>query len=144
MRSIRILLLVGMVVVTLSGCVTASQSVPLPDLNASIDDESKARIYVLRPSSMGSAVPFNVFENDIKMGVLGPDSFLCWEREPGLIEISVKSENLSKVSLDVEAGNVYYIKANVQMGVLKARVKLETLDENTGSELVGKCKPVQQ
>ena len=139
MRSGLVLLLVCIVVSSFSGCVTTRQSAPMPDLNMAIDDASMARIYVVRPAGVGTAVPFNIYENGVHMGVLGTNSFLCWERDPGLIEVSAKSENESKVSLQVESGNAYYIKASPRMGLLKARVHLETTDVSTGMKLVGKC-----
>lgn len=128
----------------LSGCVTTRQVAPLPDLTVDIADAAMARIYVLRPATVGSAIPFDIYANDTQIGVLGPDSFLCWESAPGTIELLAKSENSNKLSLTTEASNVYYVHAHVRMGVVMARVKLELLDEDKGKEILAKCKPAKE
>lgn len=130
--------------VVLSGCVTTRQVAPLPDLTVDIADAAMARVYVLRPATVGSAVPFDIYANDTHIGVLGPDSFLCWESAPGTIELLAKSENSNTLSLTTEAGNIYYVHAHVRMGVVMARVKLELLDEAKGKEVLAKCKPAKE
>lgn len=142
MKAFAVILVVC--VLTLSGCVTTRQVAPLPDLSVDIADSTLARIYVLRPATVGSAIPFDIYESGNHVGVLGPDSFLCWEREPADVEISAKSENESKISLKTEAGKIYYVHAHVRMGVVMARVKLEQLDEAKGKEVLAKCKPAKE
>lgn len=123
------------------GCATTYQSVPLPDLNKEIENPEMGRIYVVRPSGFGSGISMSIMDNDRKIGETGPNGFLCWERERGKAEIVGKAENTSKVSLDVNSGNVYYIHQHVQLGLLFARNKLEVVDKEKGEKFLGKCKP---
>jgi hypothetical protein len=44
----------------LVGCASPRQFVPMPDQSKTIEDPSKGRIYVIRPSSFGGAVGMNV------------------------------------------------------------------------------------
>jgi len=134
-------LLLGASIALLSGCASTRQLVPLPDQTKSVEDVSKARIYVVRPTSFGGAVSMAVLDGETKIGDTGPNGYLCWERTPGDTEIQSKSENTAKLPLKCEAGAVYYIKQHVIMGVMIARTKLSLLTDAEGKERVLKCKP---
>ena len=75
------------------------------------------------------------------IGEIGPNGYLCWERQPGDSEIVSKAENTSKLALKTEKGTVYYIQQHVQLGILFARNKLTLLSEAEGNEKLKKCKP---
>lgn len=124
-----------------AGCATTGQSVLIPDLNKEIEDSEKGRIYVIRPTAFGFGTSMRITDNGRFVGFTGPKGYLCWEREPGEAEIACKAENTSKVSLDVNKGKVYYIRQHMQMGLLRARNKLEVVNEEKGKELLQKCKP---
>ena len=125
----------------LSGCASTHQFVALPDQTKSIDNHEKARIYVMRPESIGCAVSMEVKDNEQVIGKTGGHGFLCWERQPGKVTISGSAENTSTVDLEVAKGLSYYIWQEVKMGILMARNKLQILDEPKGKEMLGKCKP---
>ena len=125
----------------LAGCAGTKQFVPLPDQTKAIDDPTKGRIYVMRPSSLGSAVGMNVADGGNPIGKTGPKGFLCWEREPGDVVVSSASENTSRVSLPVRPGSVHYIVQHIRMGFWIARTDLETVDEERGRKELKKCKP---
>jgi hypothetical protein len=124
-----------------AGCASTRQLVPLPDQKRTIDDPSKGRIYVLRPTSFGGAVSIAVHDGPRLIGHTGGGGFLCWEREAGETEISGHAENTSTIDLKVEGGRSYYIEQHVRYGVWRARNELELLDERRGKALLGDCKP---
>jgi hypothetical protein len=125
-----------------TGCASTKQFVPLPDQNKLVGAD-KARIYVVRPTTMGCGVPMKVSDGGQLIGQTGPKSYLCWERNPGAVEITSKAENKAKLPLNAEPGKAYYIQQHVRMGILYARNKLTLLNEAEGKEMVSKCSPAK-
>ena len=138
----RTIQLCGLIMVLLLGvgCASTQQRVPFPDQDVRIEDPSMARIYVLRPSSVGGAVTMRVRDNDQEIGSTGPRGYLCWEREPGEVELVGRAENTFRLPLSVEAGEVYYIEQQVRMGILFARNRLRKLNEERGKGLLERCR----
>jgi len=124
-----------------AGCASTTQYVPLPDQSQRIEDPSKARIYVVRPTAFGGVVTFKVNDGDMLIGKTGPNGYLCWERPSGQMEVIGKAENTSRLPVDVEQGTVYYIQQHVRMGIMSARNELSLLSETEGKSKVSKCKP---
>jgi len=135
------LIIVAACMAFLAGCASTTQYVPLPDQSKRIEDSSKARIYVVRPTSFGGAVSFKVNDGDTLIGNTGPNGYLCWERPGGQMEVIGKAENTSRLPVDVEQGTVYYIQQHVRMGIMMSRNELSLLSEAEGKSKVSKCKP---
>jgi hypothetical protein len=101
-----------------TGCASTAQFVRLPEQSVKVEDRTLARIYVVRPTILGGITSGSVSDGETVVGVLGPRSFLCWEREPGALEIVWNAEHrgwgetdvITRLSLNVEAGRVYYVK----------------------------------
>jgi hypothetical protein len=128
------------VVLGLVGCAPTKQFVPLPDQNVQIEDTTKARIYVLRPTTFGSAVNMKITDGNISIGLTGPNGYLCWERDAENTIISGKSENTSSLPIVAEKGKSYFINQEIQLGLIIARNKLTLLEEKKGKMLLMKCK----
>ena len=137
MKKNSLILLICLIFVS---CATTTQFVKYPD-KASVDKET-AKIYVIRPSSFGSAVTFNIFQDEKPVGKLGPKSFLLWEvkTNTGAVKIESKSENTSLITIDPQPGKNYYIIQKVQMGIVIARTKLELIPESEATEYLKKLK----
>lgn len=126
----------------LSGCASTTQYVKAPSDNntgESMNNETMAQIYVLRPSSFGSAITFKIYQGERFIGELGPKSYLSWEVDPanGEIDVISKAENYSVLSVAPKVGKTYYIKQKVKMGWVMARTDLEWLTEE---EAIGMLK----
>src|ERR1041385_7651442 len=140
----RLLCLASCVVTLfLVGCSSSVQYVHMPDLSKKIDDPTKGRIYVMRPSSLGYAVGMNVSDGGNPIGSTGAQGFLCWERDPGDVVVSSTSENTSRVSLDVRPGNIHYIVQHIRMGIWVARTDMEVVSDEQGRNELKKCKPAK-
>ncbi|MEL0456679.1 DUF2846 domain-containing protein [Flavobacteriaceae bacterium SZ-1-7] len=129
----------------LVGCAATTQYVQVSDSNKKSNNyssETMAQIYVLRPSSFGSAITFKIYQNEKFIGELGPNSYLAWQVDSanGQIEVISKSENYSVLSVTPEAGKTYYIKQKVKMGWIMARTDLELLSEEEAVEMLKKLK----
>ncbi len=125
----------------LVGCASAKQYVAMPDQNVSIEDPSKGRIYVIRPSSYGYAIPMSISDNNQLIGDTGPNSYLCWEREPAEITINGKSENNSWIKLSLTAGETRYIMQHIQLGFALPRNRLEEINQEKALKYLKKAKP---
>jgi hypothetical protein len=131
------------VALQLVGCAGTKQFVPMPDQSKAIEDPSKGRIYLMRPSSYGGAVGMNVADGGNPIGSTGPGGYLCWEREPGDVIVSSTAENTSRVSLPVRPGSIHYILQRIRMGIWMARTELEVIDEEQAKKELKRCKPAK-
>lgn len=122
-----------------SGCVSTRQYVPFPDQTVDLVNPEMSRIYIMRPSWLACAVPMHVKDGNLPIGKTGAQGFLCWERAPGEVELSSKSENTSRLNFTAERGEAYYILQSVQMGILIARTKLGHVSPEYGKETLGDC-----
>lgn len=102
-----------------------------------------AVVYVFRNSSLGMAVGMNVALDGEKIGRTGAKRYIRTEVQPGSHTISCRSETVSEVTFDAEAGKVYYVWQQIKMGAFIARNKLQIVDEATGQKGVQQCKPVE-
>lgn len=141
MKKTALFLVVALIFILGTGCAATKQAVSIPNLDQPFGNSQNGRIYVVRPSGLGSAISMRITDNGQYIGSTGPGGFLCWDRDPGQAEIIGKAENTSKVSLNVNEGKVYYILQHVQMGLFFARNKLEVVNEQEGKRNLQKCKP---
>jgi hypothetical protein len=122
------------------GCASTVQYVKFPDQSKIIEDTTKARIYVLRPVSAGSAISMEVKDNNVAIGKTGPNGYLCWEREAGKITITGKAENTSMLELEVVPNTVYYVQQQVKPGFFIARNKLIMVPQDKIEKFKKRCK----
>lgn len=112
----------------------ASYSLP----KAAVAD--KGLVYVVRPSNVGMLVRFNVFlddkEADSEMGYNRGNQYIYFFVTPGKHVISSKAENWADMPINVKAGEVVYLKQEVEMGFAVARNSLKVLSDLEGRYLV--------
>ena len=132
--------LIIVVSLILSSCASTFQYNKIAQPNS--NDKEMATIYVLRPSSFGSAIKFGVYQDEKLIGKLGPKSYLAWTVKPDGKELTImsKSENKDMLTINPQAGKTYYIKQKVKMGIAIARTGLEFIEENEGKEILRKLK----
>lgn len=100
----------------------------------------KALVYVVRPSNAGMAVRFNVFldnqEPASEMGYNRGNQYIYFYVTPGQHVISSKAENWATLNVTAKAGEVLYVKQEVEIGFVMARNSLVPLNELQGRYLV--------
>jgi len=122
------------------GCATtSSQFATIPDTTKKIDDPQKARIYVLRPSDYGKGSRMRVYDGDTKVGLTDGVSYLCWERDPGMMALRDNSDNKAHIEINAEAGHVYYVLEKLSAGWWNYRSELNELSEEDGLHDLHKC-----
>ena len=82
----------------------------------------KALVYFMRPSGIGFAIHFQIWDRKTLIGLSQAKSYFAYECEPGKHFFVGRAENKRGVEADLEAGKTYYIIAQVKLGGWKARM----------------------
>ena len=104
----------------------------------------KAVVYFVRASSTGFAINFSYFDSDKLFGLFAGKGYIRYECSPGTHIFWARSENKDFVEAEVEAGKIYFIEAIVQMGWVKAQVRLQPLDPNNKKKMKGILKVINK
>jgi hypothetical protein len=118
--------------VLMSGCAGSSQYMvkATPPTGSSPE---KALVYFMRPSGMGFAINFQIWDSDHFVGLSQAKSYFAYECDPGKHLFIGIAENRVAIEADLVAGRSYYIGTNVRVGAWKARMDFTPVTQ--GSEL---------
>ncbi|SER11381.1 DUF2846 domain-containing protein [Sphingobium sp. YR768] len=106
--------------------------------------DGKGKIVFFRKGGfVGSAISCAVHEKGEKLTSLPPGKFAVVYAEPGIHEYSVKSEATDTLRLEIEPGETYYSKCNIQMGIMAGRPNLSPADKAAFDAMSAKLKPVE-
>jgi len=128
-----------------SGCA----SVPMASADADAAaktykvEPGKANVYIYRNENFGAAVKLPVLIDNVAVGDTAANTYLFKQVDPGNHIITSKAEHDSKLSLDAEAGQNYFIWQEVKMGLWAAGSELHLVDEAKGKAGVAECKLVE-
>ena len=125
----------------LFGCAT----LPRPDeMKAAIatyqlpklPEEGKAIVYVVRPSSLGTVIRFNVFidnqEPESEMGYTRGTQYIYFNLTPGDHQILSKAENWAETNVSAKVGDIIFIQQEPSMGIIMARNSIFKLQDYEG------------
>jgi len=85
----------------------------------------KGQVVFFRPSNlMGMALSFSVHEGEKGIGKLGNGSYFVHVAEPGQHLFTIQSEVTDKLTLEIDAGETYYVKQTIGVGVVAGRPRL--------------------
>lgn len=125
------------VIFLLAGCATLGPTYQKVDM---IPEES-ALVYVYRPKSfVGGGVSYTVHADGQTVTKLVNGGYYPYFSPPGEVEFWAKTESKSSVTLDVRAGETYFIKGTVGVGFLMGRPHLMQVDAATGQAEIAECK----
>lgn len=103
--------------------------------------DGKGQIVFFRPSKMmGAALGFKVREGEVELGKLRNGKYFVASVEPGIHEYTVHSETKDVLTIEVEAGETYYVQGTLGMGVIAGRPNLSPSDEETFNGMAKKLK----
>jgi len=92
--------------------------------------EGKGQVVFFRPSNMlGMALSFSVHEGDKGIGKLGNGSYFVHVAEPGPHLFTIQSEVTDKLTLEVDAGETYYVKQTIGVGIVAGRPRLSPAEQ---------------
>jgi len=122
--SFRSTLVLLVMVLGLSGCASSmmlkADSILSPGPNYAV-------VNFLRPSALGGAIKFGIWDRDNFIGILTPRNYIQYKASPGEHLFMARAENWAVIKATVAAGKTYYILAAPRMGVWKARVAMEVV-----------------
>ena len=104
----------------------------LPEL----PEAGKAIVYVVRPSSVGSLIRFNVFVDDeeasSEMGFTRGSEYIYFNLMPGSHRILSKAENWAEATVTDNEGGIIFIQQDAEMGLIMARNSIFQLPDYQG------------
>lgn len=141
----RRILLGTLLAVASVGLISGCASLPSPEAMKAetanytlpkLPDEGKAIVYVVRPSSVGALIRFNVFvdnqEDASEVGFTRGSQYIYFQVPPGERKIFSKAENWAETNLTVRAGDILFIQQEPSMGLIMARNSMFKLEDYQG------------
>lgn len=105
----------------IAGCAGSSQymakATPVTGPSA-----GKALVYFMRPSGLGFAINFQIWDGDKFIGLSQAKSYFGYQCNPGKHLFVGIAENKRGIDAELEAGKSYYIITQVRMGGWRARM----------------------
>ncbi len=125
----------------LSGCATLGPAYK-PESQSQAD---KATIYVYREASLfGGGMTYMVSANGVPIASLPAGGYFVYHAPPGKVQLSAKSEAATSVTVEANAGEVYYVKGTVGLGILVGRPHLKLVSKEVGEKEIASCKLVPE
>ena len=139
MKLSRLFILVISAGVALSTISIPAQSADIPAVEA---DKGLVVFYRLRKAA-GAAIRFNMQHNGSSIGNLTNGTVMYRHVEPGEHRFSVQSPSIDgkdAVSLNIDAGKIYYIKGEILWGWPAGRTKFTLVSESEAQADLKKLK----
>lgn len=125
---------------------TASADPLSAEIRAAIGpaDASTGKVVFFRPSRFaGAAVGFKVREGETELGKLRNGRFFSLDVEPGTHEYTVHSEAKDVTTLEIEAGETYFVEGRMNMGFMVGRPNLTPSGVEAFEAALAKLKPAE-
>ena len=135
---IRTILALAGIGLLLGGCASGPKFTPDTTVPA-----NRAAVYVYRPGTLGAAVQPNVTANGVPLAALKPQGYFVYHAAPGELELTAHTEAKSSVTLDIKAGETYYVKGSIGMGFFVGHPHLLIVSNDVGAKEIGECKLVE-
>jgi hypothetical protein len=116
----------------LAGCAGSSRYMVKADPPTAGPPPDQAIVYVMRPSGMGFAINFQIWDRDRFIGLSQAKSYFAYPCAPGKHLFIGIAENKVAVEADLAPGKSYYILTDPRMGGWRARLAMEPVTR--GSE----------
>lgn len=101
-----------------------------------LPEKGKAIVYIVRPSSVGTLVRFNVYVDDkepeSEMGYTRGSQYIYFNLTPGDHQILSKAENWAELNVSAKAGDIIFIQQDAQMGIIMARNSISKMQDYEG------------
>lgn len=102
-----------------------------------------SQVYVYRNETLGAALSMPVTVNGKLAGETGPNSFFKFDLPAGSHTLTSQGDT-SKLTLQTEAGKLYFVWQEVKMGVMSGGSKLQSVPEAQGKKGVLECSLIKQ
>lgn len=123
-------LILGLLFLFLTGC-AGSSGYMVKATPTEGPAQGKAMVYFMRPSGMGFAINFQIWDGTYFVGLSQAKSYFAYQCDPGKHLFLGIAENKAAIEADLNAGKSYYIGTNVRMGAMKARINFTPVTRNS-------------
>ena len=120
MKTVTNCILVLMILVFM-GC-AGSSSYMQPATTVLKPTSDKAVVYFMRPSGIGFAINFQIWDGERFIGLSQAKSYFAYQCDPGRHLFVGLAENKRGLEADLEAGKAYFAITQVRMGGWRARM----------------------
>ena len=122
----------------------ATSAAPAANTLIAAAPQDKGQIVFFRESKfVGGAIGFKVREGEAELGKLRSGKYFVATVEPGKHEYNVHGETRDVLTMEIEAGETYYVQASIGMGIVAGRPNLSPSDEATFLSMSSKLKPAK-
>ncbi len=102
-----------------------------------------ATVYVYRDATfIGGGVSFVVSANGVPLAALPSGGYFVVHVPPGEVEMSARTEAKTSVTVDARAGESYYVRGSVSVGVFVGHPHLVVVPRETGEREIADCRLV--
>ncbi len=136
MISIRLPATLVSLTLLLSGCASLGAKYT-PDTAV---PPNRAAVYVYRPGALGGALSPNVQANGVPLADLPAHGYFVYYAAPGELTLTQHTEASTSVTLDVKAGETYYVKGSMGMGFFVGHPHLVIVPNDTAAQEIKDCK----
>jgi hypothetical protein len=91
----------------------------------------------------GAAVKYKVREGETELGKLSSGTYFVASVAPGTHQYTVHSEAKDVLTIEVEAGETYYVQGSITMGFMAGRPNLSPSDEAVFNGMAKELKPAK-
>jgi hypothetical protein len=133
---------VSIAALALFGAMVAAQNTPVSSAQFAPVADMGTIVFFREKKFAGGGVRYKVREGDVELGRLSSGSYFVVQAAPGTHEYTVHSEAKDILTLEVEAGEIYYVLGGVTVGVLAGRPNLSPSDGATFDAMSEKLKDV--
>jgi hypothetical protein len=123
------------------GCTSIQLGDPMLDAQYKkfVASPDKATLYIYRTESYSCAIKMPILLDNMFLGETGCTTYLYKQIIPGSHKLVAIAEDHAELSLNLEAGKIYYVWQEVKLGLLKPRSKLHLVDEKSGQSRIDYC-----
>ncbi|KAF1726098.1 hypothetical protein CSC76_11265 [Pseudoxanthomonas mexicana] len=127
---------------------TEAASAPAPAAGNSLvgaPAEGMGQVVFFREKKFtGAAIKYKVREGETELGKLGSGTYFVASVAPGTHQYTVHSEAKDVLTLEVEAGETYYVQGSITMGFMAGRPNLSPSDESVFNAMADDLKPAKK
>src|SRR5437773_2374430 len=137
------LLVIAILLGSVAACASTLGQVP-GEVFKRIDaiPSGKALVYIYRSSGMGALVSYDVKANGKVVTTLYSGTYYPYVSDPGEIEFSAKTEASDSVTIDVKAGQTYFLKGTVGVGFFVGHPHLTVVQAEEAEKEIGDRKQI--
>jgi len=97
-------------------------------------------VYIYRPASpIGAGASYDVRADGISLVTLLSGEYFVHYAQPGEVEFSARTESTSAITVDIKAGQTYYLKCTLSFGITVGRPQLVLVSSDVGEKEIAAC-----